>query len=280
MTRLEDTAGPAARLVGLPLMVAPHRLGRMLVQMKAASPSGAVAQLAGGKVYPVMAGVAVIRVSGVLVDKLGCVSGWGGYTGYDGLRVQVLGALADPEVRGVVLDIDSAGGMVAGLFDLVDDIERAKRAAGKPVWAILSEEAYSAAYAIAAVADQITIPRTGGAGSIGTMMMHVDLSAALTEAGIAVTLIHTGAHKVDCNPYEPLPAEVRDAIRAELEGVHQLFCATVGRLRRGAGLTAAAAARTEARCLTGADAVAAKLADVVASPAQAMAAFLTELGRR
>ena len=39
-----------------------------------------------------------------------------------------------------------------------------EKTSGKPVWAILDDHAYSAAYAIASAADRIIIPRTGGIG--------------------------------------------------------------------------------------------------------------------
>jgi ClpP class serine protease len=52
-------------------------------------------------------------------------------------------------VRGVVMEIDSPGGEVAGMFDLVDRLVSLRATAGKPLWAVASESATSAAYAIA-----------------------------------------------------------------------------------------------------------------------------------
>jgi ClpP class serine protease len=43
----------------------------------------------------------------------------------------------------------------------------------KPIHAILTENAYSAAYAIASAADRISVPRTGGVGSVGVITMHL-----------------------------------------------------------------------------------------------------------
>jgi hypothetical protein len=77
----------------------------------------------------------------------GTLRPYSGMTGYDGIRQNFLTALEDPAVRAIVLDIDSPGGEVAGCFDLVDTIYAAR--GEKPIWAILDESAYSAAYAIA-----------------------------------------------------------------------------------------------------------------------------------
>jgi len=71
--------------------------------------------------------------------------------------------LADPRVRGIVLDIDSPGGEAAGLFDLADRIAAAR--AIKPIWAVANDAAFSAAYALAASASCVTLTRTAGVGS-------------------------------------------------------------------------------------------------------------------
>jgi ClpP class serine protease len=130
-------------------------------------PSGEVVNLAGTdfqggraeeRAYEVAAGVAIIPICGTLVQKLGTLRPYSGMTGYDGIRANLSMALEDPAVEAIMLDIDSPGGEVAGCFDLVDAIYAARGT--KPIWAILSESAYSAAYAIASAADHITVPWT------------------------------------------------------------------------------------------------------------------------
>ena len=75
--------------------------------------------------------------------------------------------MADPLVRGVILDVDSPGGEVGGLFDLVARIAALKASFGKPLWAVANEDALSAAYAIASAADRIYVTQTGEVGSVG-----------------------------------------------------------------------------------------------------------------
>ena len=81
-----------------------------------------------------------------------------GMTGYNAIGANVFAALDDPGVKAIALAIDSPGGDTAGLFDLTDSIYAAR--GRKPIWAILDESACSAAYAIAAATDRITVPRT------------------------------------------------------------------------------------------------------------------------
>ena len=89
--------------------------------------------------YEVLGGVAVIPVEGTLVAKLAAPP-YSGMTGYDGIRVNFLTALADDTVGAIVLDIDSPGGECSGLFDLVDTIVAARGV--KPIRAILTEVAF------------------------------------------------------------------------------------------------------------------------------------------
>ncbi len=222
-------------------------------------------------------GIAVIEVSGVLVHRGSWIGQSSGQTSYEGIAAQVAAAVADPAVRGIALEIDSFGGEVAGVFDLADAVRAAQ--AAKPVWAFVAEHALSAGYALASQAGRIILPRTGSVGSIGVVVMHADFSGRLSDDGVTVTLIHSGAHKVDGNPYEPLPDPVRARIQAEIDGLRTLFAETVA-AGRGRRLDAAAALATEAECYRGADAVAAGLADEVSDPASAFAAFADAVNGR
>ena len=222
-------------------------------------------------------GVAVIEVSGVLVHRGAWIGQSSGQTSYEGIAAQLAAAASDPAVRGITLEIDSFGGEVAGVFDLADAIRAAR--AIKPVWAFVAEHAFSAGYALASQADRIILPRTGAVGSIGVVVMHADLSGQLSDAGVIVTLIHSGAHKVDGNPYTPLPDPVRARIQAEIDSIRTLFAQTVA-AGRGRRMNAEAALATEAECYRGAEAVAVGLADEVSDPASAFAAFAAAVNGR
>ena len=220
--------------------------------------------------YPVVDGIAVIEISGVLIHRGGWIGQSSGQTSYEGIATQIEAAARDPAVRGLALEIDSFGGEVAGVFDLADRI-RAIRGS-KPVWAFVAEHAFSAGYALASQADRILLPRTGSVGSIGVVVMHADMSGQLDQDGLRVTLVHSGQHKVDGNPYAPLPEAVRNDIQREIDVLRFLFAETVAAGRSGR-LTQDAALATEAANYRGADAVAAGLADEVIDLGRGFAAF-------
>lgn len=223
--------------------------------------------------YDVVEGIAIIPIQGTLVQKLGTLRPYSGMTGYDGIRACFLRALYDSEVKAICLDIDSPGGEVAGCFDLVDEIFAAR--GSKPVWAILSESAYSAAYALASAADRIIVPRTGGVGSVGVIVMHVDWSQKIKDDGLQVTIITYGDRKAESNPYEPLSETARKAIQSDIDEMGRLFVSTVSRNR---GIAEKTVRDTEAACFLGADGVQLGLADQVASPDAAFRDLLQLVG--
>jgi signal peptide peptidase SppA len=211
--------------------------------------------------YDNVAGVAVIHICGTLVQKLGSLRPYSGMTGYDGIRQAFLTAMTDPDVSGICLDIDSPGGEVAGCFDLVDEIYNAR--GEKPIHAILTENAYSAAYAIASAADRISVPRTGGVGSVGVITMHLDWTQRIKEDGLKVTIVTFGSRKAEGSPYRELSEEALSAIQNDINTMGDLFVSTVARNR---GISPKIIKNTQAACFMAADGVELGLADEVCTP--------------
>lgn len=221
----------------------------------------------------VVEGVAIIPVMGVLVARLGCLQPVAGMTGYDGIRLNLMAALADPEVRAIVFDIDSLGGEVAGCFDLAETIWRARGA--KPIWALLGESAVAGAYAIASACDRITVPRTGFTGGVGVVAVHVDLSGALRQAGLAVTLVSYGRRKADGAEVAPLSNGARDRLQRDVDAMGQVFVNLVARNRR---IDPNDVRGLQGDLRMGLQGVRDGLADVVMSPNAAFAELLGQLG--
>lgn len=220
--------------------------------------------------YDNVGGVAIIEVQGTLVQKLGSLRPYSGMSGYDGIRQNLLTAIADPDVSAIAFDVDSPGGEVAGCFDLVDTIYSAR--GQKPMWAIVNESAYSAAYAIASAADRIVLPRTGGVGHVGVICAHVDLSEALTKAGAKVTFITYGDFKADGRPELPLSDDAQARIQSDINTMGELFVETVARNRN---IAAATVRDTQAATFMGQNSVAVGFADEVAAPDAAFRALVS-----
>lgn len=224
--------------------------------------------------YDVFNGIGLINVEGTLVQKTGSVRPSSGLYGYDGMRQAYLTAQDDPDVRAIAIQYDTGGGEVAGCADLADTMMSMR--GNKPVWAILSESAYSAGYWLASTADKVIVPRTGGTGSIGVICMHVDMSEALAKAGLKVTFITSeGADfKADGHSEIPLSEDALTRFQGEIDAMGEIFYGAVAQAR---GLSVDAVRGMKAGTYLGAAGVTAGLADAVMAPEQAFAALLAEV---
>lgn len=222
--------------------------------------------------YDVELGIGRLEIEGTTVNKLGTLRPYSGMTGYDGIRENFAEMQRDRDVKAILLDVDSPGGEVSGCFDLVDDMYRAR--GNKPVWAVLTESAFSAGYALASAADRIIVPRTGGTGSIGVVWMHCDFSAAIEKAGVKVTIVQDGDFKTDWAEEMPLSKAARDRAQGQIDTMGGIFRATVARNR---GLQEKAIRDMQAATFLGAEGVAIGLADEVMAPDAAFRALLEEV---
>jgi signal peptide peptidase SppA len=219
-------------------------------------------------------GVAWLPVRDVLVRRAGHIDADSTeLESYAHIGLVLRLCIADARVNGVLLDIDSCGGESGGLFDLCADIRAA--ATVKPIWAIANDDCLSAAYGIASATGRIWITRTGSAGSIGVVALHTDQSGFDADAGVRFEYVYAGEHKTDFNPHEPLGADARALLQAEIDRLYGMF---VGQVAAYRGLSPAAVAATEAKVFYGEDAVSAGLADDIGTFGEAVAAMSEMLG--
>lgn len=217
--------------------------------------------------YRVKDGVAIIPVVGPLSHRFS----WFGW-GYRELAGKVQEALQDDQIHGVLLDMETPGGTVAGCFDFARQLRIWNRE--KPIWALVNDMATSAGMAIASAADHRLITQSGMTGSIGVVGVHVDYSAMLKDVGIKPTLIHAGAHKVDGNPYQRLPATVRDRWQSEMEASRLSFAELVS---DHIGISVDELLETEAQTYTGQEAIDIGLADELINSYEAIQLFADHL---
>lgn len=212
-------------------------------------------------------GIAVIPIHGSLVKRSLGMEAASGLTSYGEIAAMLDAALADPQISGILFDIDSPGGEASGSFELARRVREV--AALKPVWAVANDAAYSAAYAIAASAQRLFVTETGGVGSIGVIALHVDQSVKDAKDGYHYTAITAGAHKNNYSPHEPLSDAAKTELQGEVDRLYAIFTEHVAAVR---GLDLDAVRATEAGLFFGSNAVAQGLADGV----QALDATLSQ----
>jgi signal peptide peptidase SppA len=268
----------AARIFGTPLLIQRNKLDTVL---QALGPRIGVLDESAGPVafgpgdakerkpyHVTSSGIAVINVSGTLVRKGGWMGSMSGLCSYAEIEEEFLDAATDPEIKGILLEIDSPGGEAGGVFDLSDHLYSQR--GSKPIYAVANDDAFSAAYAIASAADRIFVTRTGGVGSIGVLCCHVDQSGWDAKTGVKYTYVFAGAHKIEGNPHEPLSTDVEKTLQQEIDRLYDIFVTTTARNR---GMTVDAIKATEAACYYGPNGITAGLADELGTFADALQAL-------
>jgi capsid assembly protease len=261
----------AARVVGAPLMVERVRLETIL------SVIGPRINIEAGVLPPEMAaspdrqgfivtpnGTAIISIVGTLVKRAGTIDAASGLISYASIENMILEAATDPAVKGILLDVDSPGGEVGGVFDLANMIKEARGT--KPIWAV-ADDAFSAAYLLASAADRIYISQTSGVGSIGVIAVHVDVSEQDAKEGRQFTTVFAGARKNDFSSHEPLSDGARSNLQKEVDRLYGMFTGVVASNRN---LTDVAIRTTEACLFFGENAIKAGLADKIGTIREAL----------
>ena len=209
-------------------------------------------------VAEVIDGIAIVCIDTPLESKPSA-SCWGYFDDYESILCRFENAIRSDEVKAVLLKIDSPGGAAQGLNACVDAMRKCKKKAGKPVIAFADEGAYSAAYALACVADAIYLPKAGGLGSIGVIARIVDWTEANKNEGIRVETITTGKRKADGDPNVPVSKEAIAHLQRRVDQLGDLYFKLVEKAR---GIDARG---LQADTFYGKDAVKKGLADKVMS---------------
>ena len=280
----------ATRLFDTPLLIHPDK-AQIIGEILAARISGQSAEEAATAAAPEAAlsddqrkrfgteitadGIAIIPVDGVLVRKSLGMRPYSGMRAYEDIQESVIDAATDPYVRGILLDIDSPGGEVSGVFDLGDALVEA--ASLKPMWAAANDDAYSCAYYIACTAERIYVTRTSGIGSVGVIMVHWEMSKALEGAGYTVRVFRFGDHKAEVNRMEPLTEHAIETVQAEIDRLGEMFVGHVARQRR---MSVDAVVATQAGTYHGPNGIDIGFADVVGTLEDAHAALVAHLNDR
>lgn len=269
-----------ARLFNTPLMIAPGKLDAIIaglaprfgLQQDGDAPLGAqwldpsMLRTQQGErktpgYYVTDNGVAVISAFGALVHRSQMAADSTYLLGYQTVAKMLDTALADRDVEGILLEVDSPGGEVAGAFELANKIKAARGV--KPVWAVADTMALSAGYLLASAAERVYMAPNGYAGSIGVIARHMDISAAMDRQGVKITPIYAGAHKDDGTPYAPLPAAVAAQYQEQINHTYAAFVDFVAGARPG--LDADAVRATEAAIYQDSKAVEVGLVDGLAT---------------
>lgn len=162
------------------------------------------------RVLSVSGNVATIAIHGVLTHSYGFMTWLMGGTAYTDIMAAMQMAELDPEIDQIIIDMNSGGGQVSGLFDLIAQMQ----SMSTPMSCQVSGMCCSAAYAIASQCQSITTASEGeGIGSIGIVV-----EAYIDPDVKSITSTNAPNKRPDASTEEGV-----EQIRAELDEYEELF---------------------------------------------------------
>jgi signal peptide peptidase SppA len=180
----------------------------------------------------VIDGIAHIPIGGPIGRGLGKFEKGAGAVDVQDLIDELDQAEDDYEVAGVLLDIDSPGGMFNGTPELADRILRCE----KPIYAFTSGMMCSAAYWLGCACDLVCATKSATVGSIGVYCAMLDCSKRYADAGVKVDVITSGKYKGAGVPGTSLTDDHRAHLQELIDSMALMFYGHVQTMRPDSSL--------------------------------------------
>jgi len=191
-------------------------------------------------------------------------------------------ARKDPDVRAVLLRINSPGGGVTASDVIHHELARFRAETNKPIVAWFGDTAASGGYYVAMAADHIVAAPTCVTGSIGVIATFPNVEGLGEKIGVKVEAITSGDFKDSGSMFRGMRPEERAYLQALIDGMYARFVDVVVAGRVSAGLSREDVLKlADGRVYTGSEALGHRLVDSVgyledALDAAAKAAGLSE----
>lgn len=179
--------------------------------------------------------ILLIDISGILVDapvespfslrqSIGLV---------DRVKEELVKAEGDPQIRAVILRIDSPGGTVTTSDILYHEIMEYKKKTKVAVVAAMMDIAASGGYYVASAADCIVAHPTTITGSIGVIALRLNLEGLMGKVGVETETFKSGEKKDIGSPFRKLTDEERAIFQGIIDDFYGKFVTVVREGRKG-----------------------------------------------
>jgi protease-4 len=148
------------------------------------------------------------------------------------LREELKKAADDPDVRALVVRINSPGGTVTAADIMYRELESWKRATKRPVVAVMLDIGASGGYYVALAADTIVAHPTSVTGSIGVIMVSLNAEGLMQKLGLSAATIKSGERKDMGSPFRTLTDEERGIFQSVIDSLHAQFVAKLVESRK------------------------------------------------
>lgn len=143
------------------------------------------------------------------------------------VRADLDRARKDPQVKALLVRVDSPGGTVGASDVLHHEIRSFREDKGVPVVAVIVEKGLSGGYYAALAADEIVALPTALVGSAGVFVAKFDASGLLDRWGVRSEVTKSGAQKDLLSPLRPLTSEEQETLAAIVDEFQERFLETV-----------------------------------------------------
>jgi protease-4 len=145
---------------------------------------------------------------------------------------QLRKAQKDPEVKAIVLKINSPGGSVTASDILYNEIVAFKQKTKAKVVVVMMGVAASGGYYISLPADYILAHPTSITGSVGVLFIRPDVAGLMGKIGIEVEVSKTGKNKDMGSPFRQATAEERQIIKDMIDQLGKRFLDRIAEHRK------------------------------------------------
>lgn len=166
--------------------------------------------------------VGVISINGSLVPGAPWYARYTNITGYDEIRHALVAAANDPDIGGILLDINSGGGAVSGVTD-VADLVRTIDAKVKPIETFTGGMMASAALWIGASARRVQVGKVAEAGSIGVITVMQSMKKFYEQRGIDTEVLRSAEYKAMGHPLDPINEKAKAEVMDQLMQMDAMF---------------------------------------------------------
>ncbi len=163
-------------------------------------------------------------------DKLGIVRLEGPIVGSEAVNNWIAELERDDSVKGVILRVNSPGGVVAPSQEMFQAVKRLAKS--KPVVCSMASLAASGGYYVAAGADVIFANPGTITGSIGVKTELADMRGLMEKLGIRHELVVSGKYKGMGSPFHELTPVQREQLQNMINDIHSQFVNDVASARK------------------------------------------------
>ena len=139
----------------------------------------------------------------------------------------------DPQVKAVILRLDTPGGEVTASDIIYHEVLRFKERTGRPVIGLMMSVAASGGYYIASACDYLVAHPSTLTGSIGVISVFPSVEGLMSKVGVKVSVVKSGAAKDSGSPFRDMTEEDRRLFQGIIDEYYEGFLAVVASGRKG-----------------------------------------------